>query len=413
MKRKIALFMVMALAAIMAAYSAGHAATRTAASCSQQDVQSAIDWASSGDSVLVPAGNCTWNTGISIPSSSKIKMQGAGIGSTVITAASYGSLISMNQSGSRVTGFELVNGYILTDGVGWRVDHCEIRNTSFKEGVYVRGNMESIHPGGLIDHCTFRNTRVNVYGWAGLLAHAIWSQSINLGSVYNTVYVEDCTFTSTDFTNAIDSNYGGRYVFRYNILNDTYVEAHSLQGNDRASQKWEIYNNTFNQVSRSMWVPMFLRGGTGVVFNNTLTGNWELAGIALDNVRSCNVVTDSGKCNGTSPWDGNQAGGNGYPCRDQIGRSNDQYLWTLPRPYPPQLLDPAYAWNNKYGGSDVLFFQHGCDESKAHIRPNRDYFNNIPKPGYKPYTYPHPLVQGWNPTSVAPPSNLHIVDTRP
>ncbi len=94
----------------------------------------------------------------------------------------------------------------------------------------------------------------------------------------------------------------------YNMLNDIYVEAHSVQGNNRAARSWEIYNNTFNQVSKAMWVPMFLRGGTGVVFNNTITGTWNTAGIALDNVRDCETREVSGRCDGSSPWDGNQAG---------------------------------------------------------------------------------------------------------
>jgi hypothetical protein len=96
-------------------------------------------------------------------------------------------------------------------------------------------------------------------------------------------------------------------------------------------------------------------------------------------------------CNGTSAWDGNESGQVGYPCRDQIGRSTDQWLWTASKPHPPQALDPAYAWNNKHGNDEVVFLQHNCDENKTHIKIGRDIFNGIPKPGYTPYTYPHPF----------------------
>ena len=224
--------------------------------------------------------------------------------------------------------------------------------------------------------------------------------------------MENCTFNGVaNSVNAIDANYGGRFVFRYNTLNDIYVEAHSVQGNNRAARSWEIYNNTFNQVSKAMWVPMFLRGGTGVVFNNTVTGTWNTAGIALDNVRDCETREVSGRCDGSSPWDGNQAGQSGYPCRDQIGRSTDSFLWTTSTPYPPQALDPAYAWNNKLGTSDVLFFHH--NNCANHIQSGRDYYNNTVKPGYAPYTYPHPLVQGGFSSTVAPPENLHVVGWAP
>jgi hypothetical protein len=45
--------------------------------------------------------------------------------------------------------------------------------------------------------------------------------------------------------------------------------------------------------------------------------------------------------------------------------------------------------------------------AKEHIRQNRDYHNNAPWPGYKPYPYPHPLQRQWPPSPPAdaqPPS---------
>jgi len=402
---------VLATVTIGLAISVGaDAATIRAASCSQAAVQTAIDRASSGDTVRIPAGTCSWASVVSIPSSKKIVLQGEGLSATIITVSPAGEVVNTAQSGSRITGFTFNNGYIIVDGDGWRVDHCNFYNAStFNEGVIAFGQREARHPTGLVDHCSFFNSRVSVVGWAGLSAHALWAQPLNLGTGNAVVYVEDCSFVGTVHSNAIDANYGGRYVFRYNTVTDTYVEAHSVQGDNRAARMWEIYNNKFIQVNRGMWVPMFLRGGTGVVYDNTLSGTWTASGIALDNVRSCENRDISGKCDGSSPWDGNQAGGKGYPCRDQIGRSTDNYLWTAATPYPPQVLDAAYAWNNKFGVNDVLFFQHSCDESVAHIQPSRDYFNNIRRPGYTPYTYPHPLIQGWTPSGISPPLNLHVV----
>jgi hypothetical protein len=69
-------------------------------------------------------------------------------------------------------------------------------------------------------------------------------------------------------------------------------------------------------------------------------------------------------------------------------------------PWPNQALDPVYSWNNKRASdnSDVLIHSQ-----EATIKEGRDFYNNTPKPGYKPYTYPHPL------TLLAPPSDLKIV----
>jgi len=221
----------------------------------------------------------------------------------------------------------------------------------------------------------------------------MWAQPLGLGT-NNAVFVEDCVFDTTidAMINAVDSNFGGRYVFRHNTVNDRHLETHSIRGTHRAARSWEIYNNTINQMNATMWIPMRMRGGTGVIFNNKITGTFSEYSIPLDNPRSCDPLGDGGLCGGSSLWDGNELGEGGYPCRDQIGRSTDQWLWTISNPYPPQELDPAYSWNNKYGMQDIVFSLYGCIESRNHIQLGRDYFNNVQKPGYTPYTYPHPLT---------------------
>lgn len=389
------------------------AATIVSTSCSQQHVQAAIDRAVTGDTVNVPPGNCTWTIAINIPDTKRIKLQGAGKYATVIAVdISSGWAISANYSGARITGFgfNMINGAdaINIRGTNWRVDNCKFNNPSTIEsrvGIFANGGSLNDILYGLVDHCEFFNSKVLVMGNLALLAHKIWARGLELGSEKAT-YVEDNTFTFTKSGNCMDANVGGAYVFRYNTVIDSSLEAHSVQGNHRATRKWEIYGNIFSQVNRGMWVPMFLRGGTGVVFNNTLTGAWGAPGIALDNVRSCETRDTSGMCNGSSPWDGNQVGG--YPCRDQIGRSTDAYLWTVGSPYPPQALEPAYAWNNKHGANDVIFFQAGCAASALHIQPGRDYYNNMIKPDYHPYTYPHPLTTEWH-SALRAPSNFRML----
>ncbi|MBI9099855.1 MAG: hypothetical protein JEY91_15350 [Spirochaetaceae bacterium] len=359
-----------------------------ALSTEQIDVQNAVDTAITGDTVFVPSGTSTWNSKVTIPNDKKITIQGAGVTETIIN----GNAITMNQSGSRITGFRFNSGEITVDGDDWRIDHCYFYADSFSNGVRVNGNRKSLHPRGLVDNSTFVNQRVLVLGWLGLLAHDLWFEPITLGSDYDTVYIEDCTFSSTEHANAIDSNYGGRYVFRHNILNDIYIEAHSVQGNHRASRSWEIYDNTINQITRSMWTPMYLRGGTGVVFNNAITGNWSLPKPTLNNKRDQTASSVCGICDGSSPWDGNTSGEGGYPCRDQIGRGADLNLWTDANPYPPQTLDPVYGWNNTYNSSNVTFTV--ANQSPIpHILEGRDFYNE-PKPGYIPFTYPHPLREG-------------------
>jgi hypothetical protein len=63
----------------------------------------------------------------------------------------------------------------------------------------------------------------------------------------------------------------------------------------------------------------------------------------------------------------------------------------LPAKWPQQVTDPCYSWNN-------TALEDGTPRNLASTEPSikegRDFFNETPKPGYKPYTYPHPLVTG-------------------
>lgn len=61
-----------------------------------------------------------------------------------------------------------------------------------------------------------------------------------------------------------------------------------------------------------------------------------------------------------------------------------------PVKWPDQKLEPVYSWNNKMDGSDVKI-SGGLVPT---LQENRDYYNDKPMPGYKPYAYPHPLVTG-------------------
>ena len=85
---------------------------------------------------------------------------------------------------------------------------------------------------------------------------------------------------------------------------------------------------------------------------------------------------------------------NGSPGLDQIGRVQDADTQTI----HPQVLAPLYTWNNTVNGRNLVPHVHRggtspCSETD-HIKAGRDYFIDTPRPGYKPYTYPHPLVTG-------------------
>lgn len=415
-KQKIILF-VFVMAGFLSIAGTCNAAIINITSCSDSVVQAAINDAATGDTVVIPFGQCTWNTGLIIPDDKKITLKGQGYNNTIITHNV--KAIMMNKSGSRITGigFVMPTGIATIEvrGINWRIDHCQFTNpTSSKSvGINANGTNVTISPVGLVDHCIFNNCKVLINGMGNFnTQNSQWASNLGLGTS-DAIYIEDCTFNYDGRGNCVDTNRAGKYVFRYNTVIDSEVMTHSLQAaNERGTRKWEIYNNNFIGTGK-IWAPFFVRGGTGVIFNNTVSGQWTQKNIILDNVRSCSFSADenialSGRCDGNHAADGNAAGKSGYWCRDQIGRSTDEWLWTSEKPYPPQALEPAYFWNNKYSdGSDIGVLLHGCAESQAHIQQNRDWYLNTPKPGYTPYTYPHPLTMTTR-TDPLPPKNLKI-----
>src|SRR5262245_57143121 len=65
------------LALVLTAPSA-HAATIDAASCDAVDVQAAVDMAALGDTVSIPAGTCSWTSGVSWNAPANVTLVGAG-----------------------------------------------------------------------------------------------------------------------------------------------------------------------------------------------------------------------------------------------------------------------------------------------------------------------------------------------
>jgi len=394
-----------------------------ASSVSYNDVFEALENTQLGGTLIIPDGEADWSTSLTVPDSITILANNSIINlSLPIYAFTIGnhtrvSGLHINFNVDEATGIKAV-------GENWRVDHCTFTNntTEILEGVRATGT--EFHPSGLVDHCTFINSRVLVYGSQILMANKEWAETLHLGSKY-AVYVEDCQFSWTFHGNVIDSNYGARYVFRYNQVTDSYIHCHSVQATNRASRSWEIYGNTIIQSKRSMWSPIFLRGGTGVVFDNTIKGHWSRPAIVFDNVRTFSDKGDGGLADGSSLWDGNEDS-TGYPARDQIGRSTDQFLWTDFSLYPTQKLYPVQLWNNTFENEDMDVYIHNNCEN--HIQENRDYYiddvifdadnntyrsdyvdnNNLKEWTYIPYTYPHPLSQDVN-TSAENNSTKEIV----
>lgn len=372
----------------------------TSASCSQSDVQAAIDTAADGEIVQIPAGECIWNQSVKFCKS--ITLAGAGKSSTTIIAdigSSWDSsaiqIYNCNNKVFRITGFSLKSKMTGAYGLIWlwkgagttfRIDHMILDGQVSARAVTVQGG-----PIGVIDSNIFTNAGILVDG--DTTGDLSWSSPMSFGTS-NAIFVEDNLLTSTADLPQFDCLNGGRVVYRHNEIKGSGIFNHGYDSVPRSCLELDIYKNVMDGLGQTTWAIQF-RGGTGVVYDNLIRGNYYSAAFVVTNYRSSASGYYPGKimCDGTSADDQNQSPldlNHGWPCRDQIGRGMGQASF------------PLYEWNNcrtslgcaNNGPDDVNILvqsQGGLDFTSAHIKPGRDFFTNTVMPGYVEFTYPHPL----------------------
>ncbi len=439
--------------------SNARAATINAASCSQANVQSAVNSATNGDTVNVPEGSCTWSSAVSWTNKS-VAVIGAGKDVTNITCVAClkiaSNLTTNGGSQWRLSGMTLKGTAPAGTAIqiwdnagswhtGWRIDHIKLNYPGAGSGYGISVGGATY---GLIDH--------NDLNWGNGLAIIniglmnstafgdeypgsastpqgayIASLPLDMGSA-NSLYIENNTFTSTAAGGcaAYDtSSGGGRAVFRYNTLTGCMYYSHWTRNVEIGGVLHEIYNNTFIGNSAYNSYPIRLESGTGVIFNNTnqMAGNYATLNERRGFYENGGAF---GACDGTKPWDGNAGdpAAPGWPCLGQIGRAPGKTMAQI-KAGNKQGSSPLYFWNNgtqigcSTGGicTDSLGVNvwDGSAAARAYVKatphPNGevDYVLNgsTPKPGYTPYIYPHPLQTvsgGTPPPPLSPPSNLKI-----
>lgn len=403
------------------------AATIPAASCSSAHVQMAINTAVTGDQITVPAGNCTWSgTGAVQINNKNITLKGAGIDATTIAIASAEGVRvpSTNTGAFRITGFTFRStGNFGTDtgfammsvrgGKGWRIDnnkfkiYSNVLSYAGGNALYTWGDV-----GGLIDHNQFINEDTSTNCWHAALyiegnGAAAWALPSQIGSATNTIFIEDNVMTETrqcsaHNPHAVYGQRGGIFVARHNTITNANIDSHGFCAT-YGTREYEISNNSWIiSTNRNLDALMFIRGGTGVIYGNSLTLPTSASYnnmIKLTEYR-CN---NPSQCSDSVVQDGAIAGTCcvSYPCTDQIGRGQNQ------------TSDPLYIWNNSgMSGVAMVNISNECGGAQVStfIQVSRDYFIGFtPKPGYAPYTYPHPLITGGQTQSPPPPpQNLRV-----
>lgn len=348
------------------------AASIAAVSCAYADVLSAVNAASAGPAgtiVDIPAGDCNWGVQqLNVPAG--VYLNGAGQDVTTIrrigAVNNTNYLIAYNCSNGRravVSNLALVgngDGAIQDKGLGllrgcidFKVSGSKFVNFIFS-AVYVGDSANQ--RGVIFNNIFFNNFSTNLMNLGyGVVVYGggTWP-ALDLGSE-NAVFVEDNYFSGNRHN--IASNNGSVFVFRYNTVvgqesarDFAMTDAHGLSSSPRGSRSYEIYNNNYatNIASGLQRSAIGIRGGDGVIFNNTTSAKISRAVELMVEGFSCGV----------------------YPGADQI-RS-------------------LYIWNNVVQAGNAATVNGIDNTCPASIGLNRDYFL-YPKPGYTPYRYPHPL----------------------
>lgn len=391
---------------------ASTAATINASSCSQTHVSDAISSAANGDTVLVPAGTCSWS-GLSI--SKPLHLKGAGVGKTNITIS--GNTVTKQSGGIiRVSDFTFSKSGGGTGSKGFTVTGSwkNAQPVVFQNNAFTISNSGLFHlnvAGGVIiagnsftadwddSFIQPKDSNDSERSWAS--ADTLGTRDTN--GILNH-YIENNTFYGGT-NQGIDCDDSARCVYRYNTLTYSSFNTHGLDTSPQGVRHFEVYNNKFlhlggtSQIANQSWA-IWIRGGTGVIFNNQVA---DLAGSYWGNkaelklsIRGAEDVRPQGVCSNVK-----------YPVPRQLGQSHNGstyvtdpiYIWgntgTL-------AIDAGWNWGNPCGLSFSNFFQWGRDAVNT----------GSAKPGYAAYPYPHPLTQSGStpppPASLPAPSNLQL-----
>ena len=281
---------ILPLAVILAGvFPANSGATVLHSDGSAANVRSLHKSAQNGDTIMLPAGNFNWDSQISITKA--ITLQGAGPGATNITSSyTGGQAVAITCVPGQTTiirdftvgNTSAANCFFYVTGSGIR--QYRFTNLSFSGSGHWAIWISS--PGdrtkgegayGVIDSCTWSGGRSGLFVRDNPNANPnSWNRPMTFGTE-EAVYVEDCTFTAvSQFPNAnigMDGDNGCRIVFRHNTLQDYCVGTHGADssGPINSALQHEVMHNTFtvtDGVGQSFCIQF--RGGTGVVFDNTM-----------------------------------------------------------------------------------------------------------------------------------------------
>ena len=383
--------------------------THTADSVDRADVSAAYDLCSAGDTLAIPAGSATWTSELVVAKA--ITVQGAGIGSTIITNSqgtgsgtpATGAYMTFNVyvpgSGTlRFTGLEIQMGNtaqgILAYGTQWgqlRIDNCHFEKA---KGRAIRiGSLLRV----LIHDCVYEDNFKSIDNYPYAQRNWSWQNALTLGTEYCTV-IEDNEFNYyTNTPTVIGSHeHGARTCWRYNAYANynpsassyPILDAHGNQatvasdntGTNRATRQVEYYSNTHDCDVGGGFSAVQIRGGTFLAYDNTYTGS-------------------------KTPT--------GFQFREEDGPNFRNLI--NPAAYPGYDMHWAWMWSNYSNGGAMSWYNYDT-YTDVFVIEDTNLFMHAPQSGdpsvypglqkatpldavypYNPLAYPHPWRDGTPP----------------
>jgi hypothetical protein len=393
----------------------------------QPSLQAAVDTASPGDIVLLPAGEFYLDGRVIIDKFINIRGRGYQEGGTKLYRReeisddqlnSWGTMLQFRCNSDEPShivlsdihfkgknpslipgdGGSTVNDY----GVQFRycVDFVVARNKFEHFGfaaVYVL-HRDTLSRGLVAENEFFQNLNIEPdsdgfnlgYGVVIYGEDETWIPDPQFGSE-NFIFIEDNIFI--EHRHSVACGGTGRYVFRKNRVIDNLVssavDAHGggMWGNTLSSRAFEVYENDIHNTrfedgtpinpsspngscSDLAYFAIHFRGGEGVVYNNRIEGFRYGVSITTEITGAYPVITQIG-----------------YKSALELGPSHSGIE-------PPASDGDIFIWGNEY----IPYDEISCNQPFRNFREDllkegRDYHLEIPKPNYSPYTYPHPLLE--------------------
>lgn len=284
---------------------AARAATYTAASSSETDVAAMIAFASSGDTVIIPPGSSTWTTTLYVDKG--VALQGSGTNQTIITANTGGdvliSLVHVAGGVDTISGFQITGTCRAAINISGANGH---RVTGMYLNLINGVNLNVSSCFGCIDHNNFTlNQNFGVETSGSGYGDDSWHDAASYGTT-NSEYIENNYFNSAQFFAIIDNYTGARFTFRYNNVQDGFIEAHGTDSSQRfrGMRQCEIYNNIFAASVPESNQAIHLRSGSGVIFSNLFV-NYQHQAEGVCARYTTAFLEPWGAASGFNPWDSN------------------------------------------------------------------------------------------------------------